>query len=55
MRCATGRLVTHDTVEVLRHAFPRWAFREVGEGGHMAPLTRPDLVTPVLSAFLAAA
>ena len=52
MRCAAGRLVTHDTIEVLREAFPRWSFVEVGEGGHMAPLSRPDLVNPVLSAFL---
>lgn len=55
MRCANGRLVTHDTVEVLREAYPHWSFVEVGEGGHMAPLVRPDLVNPVLSAFLDAA
>lgn len=52
MRCAGGRLVTHDTVEVLRETFPRWSFVEVGEGGHMAPLSRPDLVNPVLAGFL---
>ena len=52
MRCAGGRLVTHETVEVLRDAFPPWSFLEIGEGGHMAPLTRPDLVNPALSAFL---
>jgi len=52
MRCAEGRRVTHDTVEVLREAFPSWAFREIAEGGHMVPLSKPDLVNPVLAAFL---
>ena len=55
MRCAAGRLVTHETVEVLRETYPRWSFVEVAEGGHMAPLARPDLVNPVLAGFLDAA
>lgn len=52
IRCTGGRLVTHEAIEVLRDTFPNWSFQEIGEGGHMAPLTRPDLVNPILGAFL---
>jgi pimeloyl-ACP methyl ester carboxylesterase len=39
--------------EVLRQAFPHWRSATVAEGGHMAPLTRPDLVNPLIAEFLA--
>lgn len=39
-------------VEILRRASPHWTYREVAGGGHMAPLTRPDLINPVVSALL---
>ncbi len=41
-----------EIVELLRGACPSWRFEEVADGGHMAPLTRPDLVNPIVSAFL---
>jgi pimeloyl-ACP methyl ester carboxylesterase len=38
--------------EILAEACPGWAFHDIPAGGHMAPLTRPDLVDPVIRAFL---
>ena len=38
--------------ELLAQACPRWTFRDIPAGGHMAPLTRPDLVNPMIAAFL---
>jgi pimeloyl-ACP methyl ester carboxylesterase len=41
-------------VDILRGTDSRWTYREVPGGGHMAPLTRPDLINPVVAAFLSA-
>ena len=41
-----------EIVELMRAACPAWRFREVADGGHIAPLTRPDLINPIVSAFL---
>ncbi len=38
--------------ELLRGAFPHWSTATVAEGGHMAPLARPDLVNPIVAEFL---
>ena len=38
--------------EILEQACPDWTFRDIPAGGHMAPLTRPDLVDPMVRAFL---
>src|SRR5262249_12208347 len=32
---------------ILRRACPAWAYRDVPGAGHMAPLTRPDLINPL--------
>ena len=40
---------------VLREACPHWDFVLLAEGGHMAPLTRPDVVNPLIERFLASA
>lgn len=37
---------------LLRRSFPEWEFGEVAAGGHMAPVARPDLVSPLLLEFL---
>ncbi|NKB38446.1 MAG: alpha/beta fold hydrolase [Gammaproteobacteria bacterium] len=37
---------------VLKSYCPHWQFQEVAEGGHMAPMTRPDLVNPLIIDFL---
>jgi pimeloyl-ACP methyl ester carboxylesterase len=39
-------------VDVLRKTDSQWIYREVPGGGHMAPLTRPELINPVVAAFL---
>ncbi|MDJ0941849.1 MAG: alpha/beta hydrolase [Kiloniellales bacterium] len=41
-----------EIVELLREACPAWRYRELAEGGHMAPLTHPDLINPIVAAFL---
>ena len=37
---------------ILRSACTEWAYKEVLGGGHMAPLTRPDLINPLVRSFL---
>jgi pimeloyl-ACP methyl ester carboxylesterase len=41
-----------EIVEILAEGCPSWSFRSLPEGGHMAPLTRPDLVNPIVREFL---
>ena len=48
---ATRRPI-REIVEILTQACPRWSFRFLPEGGHMAPLTRPELVNPIVREFL---
>jgi pimeloyl-ACP methyl ester carboxylesterase len=43
-----------EIVEILAEACPHWHFHSI-DGGHMAPLTRPELVNPVVRQFLDAA
>jgi len=49
---AATRLPIREIVDILANARPHWSFRNVPEGGHMAPLTRPELVNPVVREFL---
>jgi pimeloyl-ACP methyl ester carboxylesterase len=44
-----------EIVEILAAGCPSWSFRSLPEGGHMAPLTRPELVNPIVREFLDAA
>ncbi len=39
---------------LLRRHCPFWTYREIAEGGHMAPLTRPDIINPIVRSFLTA-
>jgi pimeloyl-ACP methyl ester carboxylesterase len=41
-----------EIVEIFAQACPRWSFHAIVGGGHMAPLTRPELVNPVVRRFL---
>jgi pimeloyl-ACP methyl ester carboxylesterase len=41
-----------EIVEILAEGCPGWSFRSLPEGGHMAPLTRPELVNSIVQAFL---
>lgn len=46
------RLPIREIVDILAQACPHWSFRYVTDGGHMAPLTRPDLINPIVREFL---
>jgi pimeloyl-ACP methyl ester carboxylesterase len=50
---ATRRPIA-EIVELLADGCPGWSFRSLAEGGHMAPLTRPELVNPIVREFLEA-
>jgi pimeloyl-ACP methyl ester carboxylesterase len=41
-----------EIVELMRQATP-WRIETIARGGHMAPLTHPELVNPLVAAFLA--
>ena len=41
-----------EIVEIFVDACPHWSFKEVAEGGHMAPLFQPELVNPIVTEFL---
>ncbi len=56
-------LIMHDSgtvrpireiVALLADAAPHWHFQAIAEGGHMAPLSRPEVVNPLIESFLAA-
>lgn len=38
--------------EILRQACPKWSSAEVSGVGHMAPLTRPDIINPMVATYL---
>ena len=48
---ATRRPI-REIVELFAEACPHWSFRSITQGGHMAPLTRPDLINPIVREFL---
>lgn len=57
--CATLMVSDPETVRpvreitnLLRKSCPTWMFREIAAGGHMAPITRPDLINPLVAKFL---
>ena len=45
-------LSLHEIVEIFAEENPHWSFAHLADGGHMAPLTCPDLVNPVIEQFL---
>jgi pimeloyl-ACP methyl ester carboxylesterase len=45
-------LPIREITAILRRSCPMWTYKEIAGGGHMAPLTRPDLVNPLVKAFL---
>lgn len=42
----------HAIVGLMQRNCPAWQFVQIPEGGHMTPLTRPDLVNPIIASFL---
>ncbi len=47
-------LPIREIAAILHNACPAWSCRELPGAGHMAPLTRPDLVNPLVRSFLSA-
>ena len=47
-------LPIREIAAILRQSCPAWTFQEVPGAGHMAPLTRPNLINPLVSSFLSA-
>ncbi len=47
-------LPIREIVALLRRACPAWVFADV-MGGHMAPLTHPGLINPIVASFLRSA
>jgi pimeloyl-ACP methyl ester carboxylesterase len=41
-----------EIAEVLKEHLPGLTWEQIPEGGHMAPLTRPDLVNPLVISHL---
>jgi pimeloyl-ACP methyl ester carboxylesterase len=52
LRAVRTRRSVSEIFDLFREQCPHWSFREVGEGGHMAPLTHPEAVNPVIARFL---
>jgi pimeloyl-ACP methyl ester carboxylesterase len=47
-------LPIREITAILRGAAPAWTYQDVPGAGHMAPLTRPDLINPLVRTFLCA-
>lgn len=52
MHTSEARGTIREIVAILEDACPHWSFRRIAGAGHMAPLTNPDLVNPVIRRFL---
>ena len=52
MYATDTRRPTRAIAEILRREYPNWQFHEVAAGGHTAPISRPDLVNPVIAKIL---
>ena len=46
------RLPVREIVDIFTRACPHWSFRFIAGGGHMAPLTHPQIVNPIVREFL---
>jgi pimeloyl-ACP methyl ester carboxylesterase len=52
IHAADTRRSTRAVVALLQRQYPGWHFHEVAAGGHTAPISRPDLVNPVIAKIL---
>jgi pimeloyl-ACP methyl ester carboxylesterase len=53
--CDPGTVLPiREITAVLRRSCPEWSYKEVAGAGHTAPLTRPDLINPLVGSFLGA-
>lgn len=49
---ATTRLSIREIVALFAKACPHCTFHTIPDGGHMGPLTRPELINPAVQQFL---
>jgi len=49
---ADTRMALREIAELFQDACPHWSFATIPDGGHMAPLTHPDVVNPLIAGFL---
>ena len=49
---AATRLPIREIVAIFAEACPQWSFKAIAEGGHMAPLTHPQAINPIVRDFL---
>jgi pimeloyl-ACP methyl ester carboxylesterase len=52
IRAADSRAPTRAIAALLVAANPSWRLHDIASGGHMAPVTRPDLVNPLIARLL---
>jgi len=52
IHAADTRAPTRAIVNLLAKTYPNWRVHQVPSGGHMAPLARPDLVNPLITAAI---
>lgn len=52
MHDADARRTITEIVAILEDACPHWTFRQITGGGHMAPLTHPELVNHIIREFM---
>jgi pimeloyl-ACP methyl ester carboxylesterase len=52
IHAADTRLPARALAALMRREFPHWHFHEIEAGGHTAPITRPDLVNPLIGKIL---
>lgn len=45
-------LPIREIIALLRRSCSAWTYKEIAGGGHMAPLTRPEIVNPLVCDFL---
>lgn len=48
-------LPIREIAAILHQSCPKWKYTELPGAGHMAPLTRPDLINPLIADFLSSA
>ena len=52
LHSADTRMALRKIAELFQRACPHWSFTTIPSGGHMAPLTHPHLVNPLIAGFL---
>lgn len=52
LRARDTRRSVAEIYDLLRATCPAWTYVEIASGGHMAPLSQPDAVNPIIRGFL---